>query len=265
MDRLGAIDATYHACEARYARPYLAELAYRFDRRYKLADLVPRLVYVAVRTPPLPNRLLTLAGTAGSGSSLVNARAGVIDLSTDNLESIEESLDGWRIGRGGGRHQFDYNRSAVNSRTYLVEIDRKRNDRYEHPNRKQGMNLNMFSSSPDSCTCDKVAADTVKPTIFLSLGPMGDPKLSDIPLIEDHIGASPGDHQARCGHFDKLSLQPLPRLQDDLDRRAHRGRRQHEPSFLPAHSNSSYLGRASGHSEQSTKQQSNPDTHSVPH
>ena len=39
--------------------------AYRFNRRYVLADLVPRLVYVAVRTPPLPDRLLTLAGTAG--------------------------------------------------------------------------------------------------------------------------------------------------------------------------------------------------------
>jgi hypothetical protein len=39
--------------------------AYRFNRRYELADLVPRLVYVAVRTPPLPARLLTVAGTAG--------------------------------------------------------------------------------------------------------------------------------------------------------------------------------------------------------
>ena len=37
----------------------------RFNRRYQLADLVPRLAYVAARTPPLPHRLLTLAGTAG--------------------------------------------------------------------------------------------------------------------------------------------------------------------------------------------------------
>ena len=42
-----------------------AEFAYHFDQRYELADLVSRLVYVAVRTPPLPDRLLTLAGTAG--------------------------------------------------------------------------------------------------------------------------------------------------------------------------------------------------------
>ena len=60
-----AIDGTYHACEARYAGRYLAEFAYRFNRRYELVDLVPRLAYVAVRTPPLPYRLLTLAGSSG--------------------------------------------------------------------------------------------------------------------------------------------------------------------------------------------------------
>ena len=60
-----AIDGTYHACEARYAGRYLAEFAYRFNRRYELVDLVPRLAYVAVRTPPLPYRLLTVAGSAG--------------------------------------------------------------------------------------------------------------------------------------------------------------------------------------------------------
>ena len=57
-----AMDGTYHACAARYAGRYLAEFAYRFNRRYQLVDLVPRLAYVAVRTPPLPYRLLTLAG-----------------------------------------------------------------------------------------------------------------------------------------------------------------------------------------------------------
>ena len=59
------IDGTYHACAPPYAGRYLAEFAYRFNRLYQLADLVPRLAYVAVRTPPLPYRLLTLAGTAG--------------------------------------------------------------------------------------------------------------------------------------------------------------------------------------------------------
>ena len=49
-----AMDGTYHACAARYAGRYLAEFADRFNRRYQLVDLVPRLAYVAVRTPPLP-------------------------------------------------------------------------------------------------------------------------------------------------------------------------------------------------------------------
>ena len=71
-----AIDGTYHACAPRYAGRYLAEFAYRFNRRYELADLVPRLVYVAARTPPLPERLLTLAGTAGqSGTDKLFLRA----------------------------------------------------------------------------------------------------------------------------------------------------------------------------------------------
>ena len=91
--------------------------------------------------------------------------------------------------RGGGRHQFDDNRPAINSRTYLVELNRKRDVRYEHPDRKQGMNLNIFSSSPRSCNYDKVAADAAKPAVFFSLGPMDDPELSDIPLIDDGVGA----------------------------------------------------------------------------
>ena len=53
------IDGDQHAVR------YLARFADRFNGRYELAGLVPRLVYVAVRTPSLPDRLLTLAGTAG--------------------------------------------------------------------------------------------------------------------------------------------------------------------------------------------------------
>src|ERR1700752_4849524 len=39
----------------------LAEFEYRFNRRYDLASMMPRLGYVAVRTPPMPYRLLKLA------------------------------------------------------------------------------------------------------------------------------------------------------------------------------------------------------------
>ena len=58
-----ALDGTYHAWGQKYAPRYLAEFSYRFNRRYQLADLVPRLAHVAVQTPPLPYRLLTVAGT----------------------------------------------------------------------------------------------------------------------------------------------------------------------------------------------------------
>jgi hypothetical protein len=40
---------------------YFAEFEYRFNRRYDLAAMMPRLGYVAVRTPPMPYRLLKLA------------------------------------------------------------------------------------------------------------------------------------------------------------------------------------------------------------
>ncbi len=59
-----AIDGTDHASDPAYVGRYLAEFAYRFNRRYQLADLVPRLAYAAAYTPPLPRRLLTLADTA---------------------------------------------------------------------------------------------------------------------------------------------------------------------------------------------------------
>src|SRR5512132_2230918 len=40
---------------------YLAEFEYRFNRRYDLAAMLPRLGWAAVRTPPMPYRLLKLA------------------------------------------------------------------------------------------------------------------------------------------------------------------------------------------------------------
>ncbi|MDR0827835.1 MAG: IS1595 family transposase, partial [Desulfovibrio sp.] len=35
--------------------------AYRFNRRYELSSMIDRLAYVALRTPPMPYRLLKLA------------------------------------------------------------------------------------------------------------------------------------------------------------------------------------------------------------
>ena len=44
---------------------YLAEFCYRFNRRFQLQDMPERLAYVAVRTPPMPMRLLKMAELHG--------------------------------------------------------------------------------------------------------------------------------------------------------------------------------------------------------
>jgi hypothetical protein len=43
---------------------YLAEFEYRFNRRYDLAAIIPRLAFIALRTAPMPYRLLKLADVA---------------------------------------------------------------------------------------------------------------------------------------------------------------------------------------------------------
>ena len=48
------IDGTYHGCEGCFAWRYLAEPAYRVNRRFELSELAPGLVCVSVRTPPRP-------------------------------------------------------------------------------------------------------------------------------------------------------------------------------------------------------------------
>jgi len=54
-----AITGTYRAVRSHAGRT-LAEFEYRFNRRFDLAAMIPRLGYAAVRTPPMPYRLLIL-------------------------------------------------------------------------------------------------------------------------------------------------------------------------------------------------------------
>ena len=56
-----AITGTYRAIRQNHIPRYLAEFEYRFNRRYDLAAMMPRLGWAAVRTPPMPYRLLKLA------------------------------------------------------------------------------------------------------------------------------------------------------------------------------------------------------------
>jgi hypothetical protein len=56
-----ALVGTYRAISSKHVPRYLSSFAYRFNRRFKLADMLARLAFVALRTPPMPYRLLKLA------------------------------------------------------------------------------------------------------------------------------------------------------------------------------------------------------------
>jgi len=60
-----SMNGAYHAINHKHLPRYLAEFCYRFNRRFVLEDMLPRLYYVAARTPPMPIRLLKLAEVYG--------------------------------------------------------------------------------------------------------------------------------------------------------------------------------------------------------
>ena len=45
----------------KYAKRYLGEVQYRFNRRFNLSSMVQRLLYACVQTPPRNERQLRLA------------------------------------------------------------------------------------------------------------------------------------------------------------------------------------------------------------
>ena len=53
--------APNHAIRPKHVPRYLAQFQYRFNRRYRLEDMITRPAWVAPRTPPRPYRLLKLA------------------------------------------------------------------------------------------------------------------------------------------------------------------------------------------------------------
>ena len=56
-----ALVGTYRAVRSKHVSRYLAEFEYRFNRRYDLSAMIPRLAFVALRTAPMPYRLIKLA------------------------------------------------------------------------------------------------------------------------------------------------------------------------------------------------------------
>jgi len=59
-----ALSGTYHTFNhAKYAQRYLAEFPYRFNRRFDLAAIVPRLLCATATTAPLPLGILRISET----------------------------------------------------------------------------------------------------------------------------------------------------------------------------------------------------------
>ncbi len=56
-----SLQGSYHQLSAKHLPRYLGEFCYRFNRRFDLAARLPRLGWAAVRTPPMPHRLLKMA------------------------------------------------------------------------------------------------------------------------------------------------------------------------------------------------------------
>jgi len=60
-----SLRGTFHAISKKHFPRYLAEFCYRFNRRYNLEQMVARFGYVAMRTAPMPQRLLKVAEVCG--------------------------------------------------------------------------------------------------------------------------------------------------------------------------------------------------------
>jgi hypothetical protein len=56
---------SYYAISDKHLLRNLVEFCYRFNRRVQLEDMIPRLCYATVRTPPMPQRLLSMAESWG--------------------------------------------------------------------------------------------------------------------------------------------------------------------------------------------------------
>ena len=53
-----AITGTYRKISPTHADRYLVSFAWRYNRRYQLKTMIPRLVHSAARTGPIPYRVL---------------------------------------------------------------------------------------------------------------------------------------------------------------------------------------------------------------
>ena len=55
-----ALRSTYHWIKPKHAQRYLAEFQYKFNRRYELGSMIDRLLFVSLKTAPMPEWMLRL-------------------------------------------------------------------------------------------------------------------------------------------------------------------------------------------------------------
>jgi len=70
-----SIRGTYHAIRPKHVLRYLAQFEYRFNRRHRLEDMIVRLSWVPLLTPPMPYRLLKLAENSAQSGNLLMSRS----------------------------------------------------------------------------------------------------------------------------------------------------------------------------------------------
>ena len=56
-----SLKGTFHKLSPQHLNRHLATFVYRFNRRYKLEDMIPRFVNIALRTPPFPRKFVKMA------------------------------------------------------------------------------------------------------------------------------------------------------------------------------------------------------------
>lgn len=56
-----SLTGTYHAFAQKHVPRYLAEFQFRFNNRFHLPSMIRKLIELSLDTPPMPQRLLTLA------------------------------------------------------------------------------------------------------------------------------------------------------------------------------------------------------------
>ena len=56
-----SLHGTYHSMSPRHLPRYLAEFCYRFNRRFRMGEMIPSLVRAAIKSMPIPQHQLKLA------------------------------------------------------------------------------------------------------------------------------------------------------------------------------------------------------------